>query len=630
MADIIDQQEEQIQEGPGPKMNVKDFATKIKTKYPQYKDLDDTELTNRVIAKYPVYKDQVDFATTPTPVEKKNQVVPSKPSTGPSGPLVSQLPSQKETKKTQEPDQSGFPMAPINYEVISQVAKGEPLSTAPKPKPEKKITPLNLPYTTELTPEEKQKSLDNEARVEKEQTGNRVKYIYNEFIRNGIGRVSAGAADLIMQGITLLPEAVVGDTRENAIKQWRDQVTPKIKEGIVELAGADVSKSKEAQYNKEFFTSALGSLAGMAPMMVSGAIAPETLGYTVPAQFGLVGYDSGLEMINSTEEGRKLPESTKSIFGAAVGTANLLLMKANLDKILGNASEKVAKDLAIKTIRDLSQSGTKVTMDVFEQVLKQNAQGLKNKAIDLGGKLTQTAAHGFLFGTAMESSNQLLMEATNKLTEKQIFDPISWGDRVGQILESGAHLATGNLILGSVTMPFSRVRNYISQKVSEAKTQEDIDVLKSEVINSADKGDLRQDDINGLTSLIDQYTEISKKIPESIPQQNKKETIDIIFKRNELENTIKQKEEELKNIDIAFKPEAEQELNLLKTKFDDLNQEIINKSRGIVTEPEVISKPIELTIGTETKEGSVGVGGDVVKNEFTGNEVKNRLTSLKN
>lgn len=35
------------------------FATKIKEKYPQYKDIDDIELTNRMLEKYPQYKDMI-------------------------------------------------------------------------------------------------------------------------------------------------------------------------------------------------------------------------------------------------------------------------------------------------------------------------------------------------------------------------------------------------------------------------------------------------------------------------------------------------------------------------------------------------------------------------------------------
>lgn len=64
MEDTVTYEQELEQQDPIPKpkkLKVKDFAAKIKAKYPDYKDMDDTELTNRIVKKYPEYKDQVDL-----------------------------------------------------------------------------------------------------------------------------------------------------------------------------------------------------------------------------------------------------------------------------------------------------------------------------------------------------------------------------------------------------------------------------------------------------------------------------------------------------------------------------------------------------------------------------------------
>lgn len=47
-------------------MNPQEFAAKIKAKYPQYKGIDDVELTQKVVAKYPVYASQVKLTETDT------------------------------------------------------------------------------------------------------------------------------------------------------------------------------------------------------------------------------------------------------------------------------------------------------------------------------------------------------------------------------------------------------------------------------------------------------------------------------------------------------------------------------------------------------------------------------------
>ena len=72
MEDTVTYEQELEQQDPIPKpkkLKIKDFAAKIKAKYPDYKDMDDTELTNRIVTKYPEYKDQVDL-TPETPKKK--------------------------------------------------------------------------------------------------------------------------------------------------------------------------------------------------------------------------------------------------------------------------------------------------------------------------------------------------------------------------------------------------------------------------------------------------------------------------------------------------------------------------------------------------------------------------------
>jgi len=48
-------------------MTPQEFAQTIKTKYPQYKDVDDIELAKKIVAKYPSYSDKVNFGTVSRP-----------------------------------------------------------------------------------------------------------------------------------------------------------------------------------------------------------------------------------------------------------------------------------------------------------------------------------------------------------------------------------------------------------------------------------------------------------------------------------------------------------------------------------------------------------------------------------
>src|SRR5882672_10678115 len=67
-----------------PKISQDEFIQKIKEKYPDYKDVDNTELFNKLITKYPEYKGQIDFG-----IQKKN----SNLSVGADGQLKQSVPS---------------------------------------------------------------------------------------------------------------------------------------------------------------------------------------------------------------------------------------------------------------------------------------------------------------------------------------------------------------------------------------------------------------------------------------------------------------------------------------------------------------------------------------------------------
>jgi len=111
--EILNQDQEQAeqqapqQEEPPKKLSVGEFAAKIKSKYPEYKDIDDSELTSKMLSKFPVYKDQVDFT------EKKNVGQPSRiggqeQKTSINPPTPSQSPSSlqegEEKPKEAEPE----------------------------------------------------------------------------------------------------------------------------------------------------------------------------------------------------------------------------------------------------------------------------------------------------------------------------------------------------------------------------------------------------------------------------------------------------------------------------------------------------------------------------------------------
>jgi hypothetical protein len=90
-------------------VSVAEFSKRIKTKYPEYKDVDDYELAARIVEKYPEYKDKVDL--------KKKELAPA-PATSkdipvvymePGGELPTQPAEQPTTAPVSSPSESPLP-----------------------------------------------------------------------------------------------------------------------------------------------------------------------------------------------------------------------------------------------------------------------------------------------------------------------------------------------------------------------------------------------------------------------------------------------------------------------------------------------------------------------------------------
>ncbi len=75
------------------KISTEDFISKIKQKYPDYKDVDNTTLLNTILQKYPDYKDQIDFS------QKKN-LSGNKLSVSPKGQLQHSVPITSQSQKS--------------------------------------------------------------------------------------------------------------------------------------------------------------------------------------------------------------------------------------------------------------------------------------------------------------------------------------------------------------------------------------------------------------------------------------------------------------------------------------------------------------------------------------------------
>ena len=410
------------------------------------------------------------------------------------------------------------------------------------------------------------------ATADSKDAGNRTGFIFNGLL-SGIGKYSAGAADLTMQLLTnILPDEAVGGTgtpeenREAALRQFREEAIPTIRTATEELYGAKISDSKREQFEKEFFTSAFRGVTESIPMMMGFKGSGLLLG----------GYDAGMQTINSTKSGQGLSEGTKTIFAASVGTASALLEKLGIDKIFGKQSKKVATNLAIKTMAELvEKSSVPITTEIFEKALMANVSSLKNKLIKSGGKIAEAGVVEFATGSAQEAANILGEEILNKVEKKQVFDPLDWGQTFSRIAYAGAQEAVGGGVFGAISIPFSKTRNYISEKVNNAKTPEDINKLKDEIIQFGQKQNISEDQLNAALSLVDQYSAVYSKIPADV--KNRTKVAEQILERDELNEKAATTLQEAQDLDPAFQEQKVEEAKILTNKANEIQNKISGK-----------------------------------------------------
>jgi hypothetical protein len=132
---------------PEPKLSVAEFAAKVKSKYPQYADVDDSLLVGKMVEKYPVYADQVNLdvkkkessesTSQEEPVASATEIGSLEPQGSAQIPDFTALRQQQQVKQYGElPAQNESRLSPeAKKKVDERISAGE-VQAAPAKKPE--------------------------------------------------------------------------------------------------------------------------------------------------------------------------------------------------------------------------------------------------------------------------------------------------------------------------------------------------------------------------------------------------------------------------------------------------------------------------------------------------------------
>jgi hypothetical protein len=389
---------------------------------------------------------------------------------------------------------------------------------------------------------------------------------------DGLESVQRGTWDLLINSVVLDAQArgannIGGVPIENIESEW-NSFKDENKGIISNNIGTKLTDEEKQKNQKEFLTKVFGSLAYSGSAMAGG----------FPALFAQAA-DSGMQAVNSSEAGKSMPTAEKTLFAVGTGLAIGALDKLSLNIIFGKQASKIATNLALKTMSDLMKKSSKpITIDAFQAALDQGAKELKRQVLSKGSKVVVGSGVEGVTEWLQEGTSIIGEEVTNRLKKEKIFEPESWGSALLRMNEAGKYGAAGGGLLGGIASFGQRTQNHIADKVSNAKSAEDIENIKNEIVQQAEKGNFSQEETKAAVDLVNKYAEVNLRIPQDA--NNRKEVADKIIERDDIEHKINERTEEMKSVDPAFRGEMEAEINLLHERANEINSEIVAESQS--------------------------------------------------
>lgn len=437
----------------------------------------------------------------------------------------------------------------------------------------------------------------------------------------------AGGAARLAQKLDSSPIARIQETADKVASG----VTGVNYEALREKESADkvrnfIGKARAASSSKEYekglaegfdVTNGIGlddlkGLGAILPSMLADmALAAPTAG----TSFAIQGYDDALSTLDDIPEAKNMSETTRTAFGLGGGVIAGVLEKLGMDNILksGTATRYVTSKILKEASEEIVKKGAKVTAEQFQKAVADKATQMLTKTA-LKNTVKAGAKSALVEGgteATQEGAMDLLKLASNQLEGKEIFDE-------EELKNTAASRYLNSAVMGGIFGGFggtvmSRTKNlqrHIESEIKNAKTQQDIDNLVSEINQNVEDGTLSNNDAELLKSMVDEN--LSK--PKDLDIKNEKEA-----KLSEVNGEIAllNKEDRLynENLDKLNKRKAEINSyydNLLKKSKKD-EEASLDDGKGIPSElivdtssiPTGTTEPSKLPITEEIPEITV-------------------------
>lgn len=407
-------------------------------------------------------------------------------------------------------------------------------------------------------------------------------------IARGQGKISAGFSNLMIDVIAetnpnekmVAPEElkkqtliaakklnIQGPAEGQSYKQWRASLTedendniedeiddfvkksmksntlPYIRIGAEEIFGDPETTKQWGDLKKQdFWGGAVLGLAESAPAMIGGA-GPAGWAQRTAQMYAQVS-DGLAEEMESNPEFKDVSENEKLAITLPIGITGAILEEFGLRNIKG--SQGLINSL---TLRALGKAGKGVTAKTFRELVENEVES----AIARGAiTITAAGAAEFETGAAQELADTSYKALYNEIKGKEMFDtPDSVQDLIENVAVAGAQEAVGGFILGVPTGVSAAYSEKGFLKMDDASFETFANMANDDKMQSAYIASLKNKIAQGELSVSEAKDQLNnyrnsvglfRQLPDGLTTQEKKEAMNLLKEKRDLENYINGKD----------------------------------------------------------------------------------------
>jgi hypothetical protein len=341
-------------------------------------------------------------------------------------------------------------------------------------------------------------------------------------------------------------DAVEDELDDITKKSMKKDVIPAIRKGNREVYGFSSTTPEWEQLQSEgFWGGAYFGLVKTAPALIGGA-GPAGWAQRTAQMYSMVS-DGLRQEMDKNPEFEKVSENEKLAVILPIGITGAVLEEFGLKNIKGSTG--LINKIAMSA---LGKAGTATTAKSFRELVENEVESKLAK-----GLLTLTSA-GLAeaeSGAAQEATETGIKEIYNVIKGKEMFKtPDSIGELIGNVVKAGAQEAVGGFVLGmptAVSAAYSQ-KGFLKMddqnfRIFEATANDEniqkafITNLKTKITQGVMTTAEAKEELNNYRNSIGLF----KSLPEGLNTQQKKEAMNLLKEKRDLQNQVDGKDPSL-------------------------------------------------------------------------------------